>query len=604
MNGTGRDKNLEMRELVQSLSDNGLRVILDVVYNHTSSAGQNVNSVLDKIVPGYYYRLTANGEVETSSCCNDTATEFDMAEKLMIDTAVRWVRDYKIDGFRFDLMSLHTRENMEALRDALQSLTLAEDGIDGSKVYIYGEGWDTGSAKAKGLVYAYQWNMAGTGIGTFNDRIRDATHGGIETLNIYKQGFTTGQAYDWNGYLYAERFQGDLRYSQDRLRIAMAGNLQNYTIIDQNNVSVSGQSFSGTGYTLDPQEAIQYVTKHDNQTLYDLLVYKAPWGQGGTPLTSMDDRVRIQNMSLSVVTLSQGVPFYHAGSDLLRSKSMDSNSFNSGDWFNRLDFSYASNNFGVGLPSAGDNAGAWPQILPLLPDTQLHPATTDILSNADHLKEMLQIRRSSRLFRMETADDIIARLHYHNMGSGQADGLIVMELVDDQTTDLDPLYENIVVLFNPNKIDRNFTLAGLAGVPFALHPVQQNSADVRVQTAAYDQGSGDFYVPARTTAVFVSPPSSPDADGDGIPDTTDNCLDIANADQRDTNNDGFGNRCDPDFNNDGIVNFVDLLAMQVAFFSTPASPAWDEDIDLDGSGGINFADLSIMQDFFFGPPGP
>ncbi|MDH3588073.1 MAG: pullulanase-type alpha-1,6-glucosidase, partial [Gammaproteobacteria bacterium] len=558
----GPTRVFELRELVQSLSDNGLRVVLDVVYNHTSSAGQNFNSVLDKIVPGYYYRLTPNGEIETSSCCNDTATEFDMAEKLMIDTAVRWVRDYKIDGFRFDLMSLHTRTNMEALRDAVQSLTLIDDGVDGSKVYLYGEGWDTGSAKAKGLVYAYQWNMAGTGVGTFNDRIRDSTHGGFETLNIFKQGFATGQAYDWNGYLYGERFQGDLRFSQDRLRIAMAGNLQDYVIIDQNNNAVDGASFNGTGYTLDPQEAIQYVSKHDNNTLYDLIAYKAPWGENGAPLTSMEDRVRMQNMALSVVTLSQGVPFYQAGSDILRSKSMDFNSFNSGDWFNQIDFSYQTNNFGIGLPPAGDNAGAWPLIAPLLANPALRPATTDILANSNHFKEMLQIRNSSRLFRMATAGDVMARLDYHNMGSGQTNGLIVMELADDQAVDLDPLYENILVLFNANKVDLNFTIGGLAGVPFELHPVQQVSADPRVQTSGFDQGSGNFFVPARTTAVFVSPPNVVDSDGDGIADAIDNCSELANTDQRDTNGDGFGNRCDPDFNNDGVVNFTDLAIIK------------------------------------------
>ncbi len=600
----GPTRVLEMRELVQHLSDAGLRVILDVVYNHTSSAGQNFNSVLDKIVPGYYYRLTANGEIETSSCCNDTATEFDMAEKLMIDTAIRWVRDYKADGFRFDLMSLHTRANMEALRDALQALTLADDGVDGSKVYLYGEGWDTGSAKAKGLNYAYQWNMAGSGIGTFNDRIRDATHGGIETLNIFRQGFATGQAYDWNGYNYAERFQGDLRYSQDRLRLSLAGNLQNYTIVDQNNNAVTGAAFNGQGYTLDPQESIQYVTKHDNYTLYDLLVLKAPWGEGGTPLTPMEERVRMQNMALSVVTLAQGVPFYHAGSDLLRSKSMDSNSYNSGDWFNTLDFSYAANNFGVGLPPEGDNGGAWPIVSPLLSDAALLPATDDILDATTHLQEMLQVRKSSKLFRMETEGDIQSRLTFHNMGSGQADGLIVMEIADDQAVDLDPLYENVVVLFNANKVDQDFTIGGLAGVPFELHPVLQASNDPRMGVASYDSGSGNFFVPARTTAVFVSPPGGPDTDGDGIADATDNCLDIANADQRDTNGDGFGNRCDPDFDDNNLVNFIDLLQMEAAFFTFEGTPGYDPDIDLDGDGTINFLDLIIMEQFFFLPPGP
>lgn len=113
----------------------------------------------------------------------------------------------------------------------------------------------------------------------------------------------------------------------------------------------------------------------------------------------------------------------------------------------------------------------------------------------------------------------------------------------------------------------------------------------------------NVYTTGLDGTITVFGPSS-DTDGDGIPDETDNCIEVANADQRDTDSDGFGNLCDPDFNGDLLVNFLDLLAMQVAFFSTPASPSWDENIDLDGNNLINFTDLFILRDFFFGPPGP
>ena len=442
--------------------------------------------------------------------------------------------------------------------------------------------------------------MAGTGIGTFNDRFRDASHGGLsgDSLGIRKQGFATGQAYDWNGFFYSERFQGDLRFSQDRLRIGLAGNLQSYVITDQSNNQVNGASLSGTGYCLDPQEAIQYVTKHDNETLYDLGVYKIPLG------TTMDDRVRIQNMSLSLVSMAQGVPFFHAGSDILRSKSMDVNSFDSGDWFNRLDFSYQTNNFGVGLPPAGNNAGRWTIMAPLLADTSLSPAPSQILDSHEHLKEMLTIRRSSKLFRMTSAGDIQARVRFHNMGSGQADGLIVMELADDGAVDLDPVLENVVVVFNANKFQQADTIGGLAGVPFELHPVQAASHDPVVRGASYDQGSGTFTVPPRTAAVFVSPPGAFDTDGDGVSDFTDNCIEAANADQRDTNGDGYGNACDADLNNDGIVNFGDLGIQKDAFFSQPGDPNFNADAELDGNQVVNFGDLGILKTQFFGPPGP
>ena len=158
----------------------GLRVVMDVVYNHTNASGQAPKSVLDRIVPGYYHRLNAEGGGRaTSTCCANTATEHAMMEKLMVDSVVTWAREYKVDGFRFDLMGHHSKANMLAVREALDELTLARDGVDGKKIYLYGEGWNFGEvANDARFVQATQANMAGTGIGTFNDRLRDAVRGG------------------------------------------------------------------------------------------------------------------------------------------------------------------------------------------------------------------------------------------------------------------------------------------------------------------------------------------------------------------------------------------------------------------------------------------
>lgn len=497
---------LEFRQMVQALNESGLRVVLDMVYNHAYRAGQSSGSVLDKIVPGYYQRLDANGQVQTQSCCPDTAAEFDMMQRLMIDTVTLWATAYKVDSFRFDLMNFHTRANMEALRDEVQALTVASDGVDGSEIYLYGEGWDFGGAKDKGFVHASQFNMAGTGIGTFNDRVRDAAHGGFSTdsLMIRQQGFINGLSYDWNGYLYPNRFQGDLRYQTDRLRVGLAGNLQGYEFIDQAGTYRTGATFNGTGYALDPQEAVNYIDKHDNETLYDLNLFKAPLGEGGTPVTTMAERVRIQNMGLDLIGLGQGIPFFHAGSDMLRSKSLDRNSYDSGDWFNRLDFTYTSNNFGVGLPPAWDNSARWPIMTPLLTNAALNPTQSDILGSVTHFRELLQLRESSPLFRLRTADEVNRRLHFWNTGPSQQDGLIVMTLSDAVGADLDPSYEFIVVLFNAHRNAQSYTMGALAGLPFTLHPVQAASSDPVVQGANFNGGTGAFNVPARTTAVFVS----------------------------------------------------------------------------------------------------
>ncbi len=128
----GSSRILEYRQMVQALNQNGLRVVADVVYNHTNASGQSERSVLDRIVPGYYHRLNASGRVETSTCCQNTASEHNMMRKLMIDSAVLWATVYKIDAFRFDLMGHHMREDMIALQDALHSLTLETNGVDGS----------------------------------------------------------------------------------------------------------------------------------------------------------------------------------------------------------------------------------------------------------------------------------------------------------------------------------------------------------------------------------------------------------------------------------------------------------------------------------------
>lgn len=134
----------EFRSMVGALHDMDLQVVLDEVFNHTAASGQAEKSVLDQVVPGYYHRLNAAGGVETSTCCQNVATEHLAAQKLMVDSIVTWARDYKVDGFRFDLMGHHSTTNMQAIRDALDALTLAKDGVDGSAIHLYGEGWNFG----------------------------------------------------------------------------------------------------------------------------------------------------------------------------------------------------------------------------------------------------------------------------------------------------------------------------------------------------------------------------------------------------------------------------------------------------------------------------
>ena len=507
-NPDGTTRIVEFREMVQALNELGLRVVMDVVYNHTNASGQAEKSVLDRIVPGYYHRLNDRGVVENSTCCANTATEHNMMEKLMVDSVITWAKEYKVDGFRFDLMGHHMVRNMLKVRDALDVLTLEQDGVDGKSIYMYGEGWNFGEVanNARGE-NATQFNMAGTGIGTFNDRSRDAVRGigpfdGGSGL-LEKQGFANGSYYDPKPTVPGtpEEQLATLLLQSDQIRVGMAGNLANYTFVDRNGNVVTGADVdyngSPAGYNLDPQEDISYVEAHDNQTLYDINVYAAPQS------TIMADRVRMQIVGLSTVVLGQGVPFFHAGVELLRSKSLDRNSYNSGDWFNKLDFTMQTNNFGVGLPPDGSNQGDWDIMRPFLADPNLKPSSADISRSARMFAELLRIRYSSRLFRLQTAEDVQARVTFLNTGPDQLPGLIVMSISDSLDPDLDRNLESIVVLVNANDEAQTFTAAELAGKKLVLHQVQRGSVDGVVKKSRFNQSTGTFTIPARTTAVFV-----------------------------------------------------------------------------------------------------
>ena len=507
----GSTRILEFREMVAALNQMGLRVVMDVVYNHTNASGQDEKSILDRVVPGYYHRLDDKGDVTTSTCCQNTATEHNMMEKLMIDSVLTWATQYKVDGFRFDLMGHHMKSNMENVRSALDALTPAGDGVDGPDIYVYGEGWNFGEVadNARGE-NATQLNLGGTGIGTFSDRLRDAVRGigpfdgGLGLLD--KQGFANGSYYDTKPTVTdpPDEQLARLLLQSDQIRVGMAGNLADYEFIDRNGNLVTGSQvdYNGqpAGYTEDPQEDITYVSAHDNQTLFDINTYAAPQE------TSMADRVRIQNVGLSTVLLGQGVPFTHAGSDLLRSKSLDRNSYNSGDWFNTLDFTYQSNNFGVGLPVASANQGDWPVMGPLLADPSLAPGPEDIEFSAALYQELLRIRYSSPLFRLRTAADIQERLVFHNTGPNQLPGLIVLTLSDVIGPDLDRGHELIVALINANDEEQSITIDDLAGKDLVIHLVQFNSVDGVVQQSTFDSTTGTFTVPGRTTAVFEYSP--------------------------------------------------------------------------------------------------
>ncbi|HMZ00986.1 MAG TPA: DUF3372 domain-containing protein, partial [Burkholderiaceae bacterium] len=496
----GARRIVEMRQMVMALHAAGLRVGMDVVYNHTTASGQKEKSVLDRVVPGYYHRLNDSGAVETSTCCDNTATENLMMGKLMSDSVLQWAMQYRIDSFRFDLMGHQPRAAMVALKARLASEA-------GREVQLIGEGWNFGEvANGARFEQASQLSLNGSGIGTFSDRARDHVRGGspFDGGNdlVKNQGYISGLYYDDNG-SGAGRTRTNLMWSGDIIKSGLAGSIRDYTLVTHWDASKQLQEldYNGqpAGYVTAPQEVVNYIENHDNQTLFDISAYRLP------VTTSAEDRARVQMLGAAINAFSQGISYFHAGIDTLRSKSMDRNSYNSGDWFNRLDWSYADNYYATGLPMQGDNGDNWSVMRPFLSNSAIKPGGTEIALARDMFRDLLKIRASTTLLRLRSAADIRSRLHFHNTGSAQVETVLVGQV--DGAGYAGANFKELVYLINVDKVAHDVTVPALAGKSYVLHPVQAaaGAADRRAANdARYDNASGRFSVPPRTAVVYVA----------------------------------------------------------------------------------------------------
>jgi pullulanase-type alpha-1,6-glucosidase len=469
----------EMRAMNQSLHEIGLRVALDVVYNHTNASGLFQNSVFDKVVPGYYHRYTIDtGDIVRETCCDDTEPRNRMMEKFMEDSLLIWAQQYKFDSFRFDIMSQASKTTMVNLFEAVKAVD--------PDTYFYGEGWGKNTQPYGDFEIASQFNMAGTEIGTFNDRIREAIRQGLI--------FTD------------EEGSAEALSAQDRVKMGLAGTLTDFVLRTSGGADANTSALGG--YAKDPADIINYVSKHDNETLWDQFNYVLPSD------INLEQRIRAQNIGISLPLMSQGIPFLQIGGDFLRSKSMDRNSYDSGDWFTLTDFTFATNNWNVGLPLAEDNQARWPEISQFMNSPERAASMTNIEFAAEVFQEFLSIRSNSPLFRLTTADAIKARVGFHNLGERQQQGLIVMSLDDGvvagaemQLVDLDAMYDAVVVVMNSGYSEKSIDVATASG--FVLHSIHANSVDPTVRGATFtdssegDMVNGTFTVPALTMAVFV-----------------------------------------------------------------------------------------------------
>lgn len=285
----------EFKQMVQALHNQGIGVIMDVVYNHTYDA----NSSLNKIVPYYYYRYTSAGvNTSASGCGNDTASERYMYRRYMIDSVTYWAQEYKIDGFRFDLMGLHDLTTMEEIEKALHAIN--------PNAIIYGEGWTMGST-TDGSLQANQTNIsfiessegASGGVGVFNDVIRDGLKGSV--FESSSQGY----------------INGDPTKNINAIKFAMNGGT------------------SGAGWSVKDAGIINYMSCHDNLSLWDKLAI-------ANPDDSIEDRVKMNKLGVAIIMASRGTPLMQAGEEMLRSKQGDENSYKSSDEINNIDWELLS----------------------------------------------------------------------------------------------------------------------------------------------------------------------------------------------------------------------------------------------------------------------
>ena len=293
----------EFKQLIKTFHENGLRVIMDVVYNHTALTE---NSYFNQLVPGYYYRQNADGKFSNATGCgNEVASEREMVRKFILESLMYWVKEYHVDGFRFDLMGVHDIKTMNLISKELYKLK--------PSILLYGEGWTSGSSPLPDSLqaikkYAYKLNR----IGVFSDDIRDGIKGSV--FEPKDKGFVSGKS-----------------GLEETIKFGVVASCK-HPQVDYTKVN-----YSKASYAAQPNNTITYCECHDNNTLWDKLSLSATGA-------NEEQRKEMQKLALSIVLTSQGIPFLHAGTEFLRSKKGVENSFQSPDSINEIDWSLKAKN--------------------------------------------------------------------------------------------------------------------------------------------------------------------------------------------------------------------------------------------------------------------
>ena len=359
----------EFKSMILAMHNNGIRVIMDVVYNHT---GTTDLSVFNQTVPDYYYRHNQdNSWSDAAACGNETASERTMMRKYMIESVKYWANEYHIDGFRFDLMGIHDIETMNMISTELKSFD--------PTLFVYGEGWTAGNSPLPDSLRALKkYTSDLTDIAVFSDDLRDGLKGSV--FEVEEKGFASGKP----------GLEASIQFG---IVASTQHNEINYKLVN----------YSDAPWSPRPIQTINYVSCHDNNTLFDKLILSVPE-------TDEEQIIKMHMLSQTIVLTSQGIPFLHAGTDFLRTKNGVENSYNYPDSINQINW---------------DRKHEYREVF-------------------DYYRDLIALRKAHPAFRMPTTKMVQNHLFFESFDNNNLVGYIVKGNVNGD------IWKNIYVLFNGN----------------------------------------------------------------------------------------------------------------------------------------------------------
>lgn len=373
----GRVRIREFKQMVKTLHDNGIRVIMDVVYNHT---GLTEESSFNRCVPNYYYRFDQNGRWSNASGCgNEVASERPMVRKFIVESMKYWAEEYHIDGFRVDLMGIHDIETMNQAASELRKID--------PTIFVYGEGWTAGGSPLPDSERAIKINTKQLeGIAAFSDDFRDGVKGHVFTHEA--KGFASGE-----------------HNLVESVKFGIVGAIE-HPQIEYNQVN-----YSKAHWANQPTQCVNYVSCHDNHTLWDRLV-------NSTPELSDEERLNINKLAQTLVLTSQGIPFLHAGEEFVRTKNGVENSFKSSNKINQINWENKTKHADLN----------------------------------EYYQKLIQLRKNHPAFRMGDADMVRKNLEFIEFPMENVFGY---KLKDHANGDK---WKNILLIFNGNKVGKRVTV--------------------------------------------------------------------------------------------------------------------------------------------------